>query len=514
MPNPAPRSEHSNLSEQLPLDIPPPPAALPAPGAPGPPLVPFPLGPLPVIDPLEPLQPPGLVPLPGMPPIAPESPITPAEPDEVDQMVQWYGPALVAYCRIWLPDPVAAADAAGHALIVARHHGDHLPASHLIRPWLYAVARLRCLAEPHPASVTGELTALSADPAAPAPAPRRDADELDMLSARLASDALCGLDRDDREFVELALRHQMDLTHTAAILGRPQDDVEHATTAAIDLMQAWANAVHLGRTGRSLCEVVTPLAQAWDNNPRRETRTKIRMHVTRCPTCSKAFNLRVSAEELLSHLPIPMLSALQQEHLIHPTLPPFPLELHWGPDGFPLQSDLTADHTEVEEAPVFSAGLRAANNRGFWDGDPDAEDARWWRDDPSPEDSPATGQAPSPPRLIDVTLAEGLQRLRRSLPAPSLGGAGRALRTLALTAACLLIAILLYVSLFDQPTPMRSSNTTTGAVGTVHEALNAPAEPLLQPSPPPPPTAALPELTPTPTPTPTARSPRAHRAPT
>ncbi|MFC7650617.1 hypothetical protein ACFQX6_67390 [Streptosporangium lutulentum] len=27
-------------------------------------------------------------------------------------MVQWYGPALVAYCRIWLPDPVAAADAA------------------------------------------------------------------------------------------------------------------------------------------------------------------------------------------------------------------------------------------------------------------------------------------------------------------------------------------------------------------------------------------------------------------
>ncbi|MFC7650619.1 hypothetical protein ACFQX6_67400 [Streptosporangium lutulentum] len=191
-------------------------------------------------------------------------------------------------------------------------------------------------------------------------------------------------------------------------------------------MQAWANAVHLGRTGRSLCEVVTPLAQAWDNNPRRETRTKIRMHVTRCPTCSKAFNLRVSAEELLSHLPIPMLSALQQEHLIHPTLPPFPLELHWGPDGFPLQSDLTADHTEVEEAPVFSAGLRAANNRGFWDGDPDAEDARWWRDDPSPEDSPATGQAPSPPRLIDVTLAEGLQRLRRSLPAPSLGGAGRA----------------------------------------------------------------------------------------
>ncbi|MGV9383537.1 hypothetical protein ACWDRB_47525 [Nonomuraea sp. NPDC003707] len=335
------------------------------------------------------------VPLPPGPTPAPSTADTPPGQDRLPSadLCDWYGADLADYCRLWLPDPDSAARAVGDVLAWARHHGAHLSQPHRIRAWLYALMRVRCLTDTEHSPSTGPSTG---------PFPAVSGEQAPQ--AQLALDALAALDRDDRELVELTLRHQLDHDDVAAILGRPPAEVAHAAQAAIDLAQAWANAVHLTRTGHPICPEAAPIAEAWDIGRRRETRTKLRMHIGRCPTCSKAVHMRTSMESLLAELPPITLTRQQRERILHDQPLAAAMSVELDSSGFPRQPDALQPGLPAEEAPLLAADLRAANDVDFWAETERDEDARLWRrparpaaDEVSapPSSSPAGDVAPS-----------------------------------------------------------------------------------------------------------------------
>ncbi|MDG9704388.1 sigma-70 family RNA polymerase sigma factor [Streptomyces sp. DH37] len=198
---------------------------------------------------------------------------------------------LFTYCLSVMCEHEAAVSVLGEALAVAerqRRRGRTPADTALHRPWLYALARWSCLrrlaerrgARPEPPEVPGALAA----------ARRREL-------AALAWPEAAGTGPEQREALELAVRHHLPVHEVAAVLGTDHDGTELLLSSAACEVERTRTA--LAVVDRGGCPAVARLAGDREVLLGSALRRELVRHVDECPEC------RRTAERVLAGGPWP-----------------------------------------------------------------------------------------------------------------------------------------------------------------------------------------------------------------
>ncbi|MGW7440577.1 BACON domain-containing protein [Streptomyces sp. NPDC054849] len=222
-----------------------------------------------------------------------------------------YLDGLFTYCLSVLCDHDTATDVLGDVLAVAERHPGRCPDEGDRRAWLYALARwgcLRRLAEQrrarqgaHSARRAPEHTARGRAPGADTASDRvPEAHRLLDVSAyrrtelaRLAWPEAAGTTPEQREALELAVRHRLGVPELASVLGTPQAAARELLSGAACEVERTRTALAVVETGS--CPAVSRLTgdddgDGGDGNVLLSStlRAELVRHVDDCPRCRRA----------------------------------------------------------------------------------------------------------------------------------------------------------------------------------------------------------------------------------
>lgn len=217
-----------------------------------------------------------------------------------------YGAGLYAYCRSLVTNPVDAADAVQDTFVVAAAWVGGLRDPGRLRPWLYAVARNECrrqLAGPHLSrSVADDDATMISQRIQDSPA------QLDQLEQRkLVLSALAGLDRGDREIIELTLRDELYGADLADALGVPRNQAQAMAIRARTRFEAGLAMVMAARPGQDTCAELAGLLANSSDELSRPARKQVRRHLATCQSCAERQRQSVNAVAMLNAVPAPVL---------------------------------------------------------------------------------------------------------------------------------------------------------------------------------------------------------------
>ncbi|MEU8779246.1 hypothetical protein [Streptomyces sp. NPDC048606] len=176
-----------------------------------------------------------------------------------------YLDGLFTYCLSVLCDHDVATDVLGDVLAVAERHPGRCPDEGERRAWLYALARWACLSRlaerrrarqgAHSARRTPEHTDAGHAPDAP---PGLDVNAYRRTElARLAWPEAAGTTPEQREALELAVRHRLGVTELASVLGTPAPAARELLSAAACEVERTRAALAVVETGN--CPAVSRL---------------------------------------------------------------------------------------------------------------------------------------------------------------------------------------------------------------------------------------------------------------
>lgn len=202
---------------------------------------------------------------------------------------------LFTYCLSVLCDHDAATAALGDVLAIAERRGSRGPAADAeLKPWLYALARwvcLRALAEAKRkrqgahASGSASRVPKEAQPTAPAPVPDETDRQRRRELAQLAWPEAAGTTPEQREALELAVRHQLAPKEVAAVVGMDIVKTRDLLASAACEVERTRAALAVVETGT--CPIVARLTG--DNQLLLGTalRRELVRHVDDCPRCRR-----------------------------------------------------------------------------------------------------------------------------------------------------------------------------------------------------------------------------------
>ena len=205
-----------------------------------------------------------------------------------------YAGGIYGYCHWVLHQPEPAAEALRETFVVAATLGD-LPEAPKLRPWLYAVARNECQRRlatmpAHPGDHADGAAAVANLPDHLVHEADRPAEELDPEQAEwreLTQAVLAELEPDEREVIELILRHDLYDSDLATALGVSWSQAYALTSRARGRLEQNLGTLLIARTKREDCPALGALLADWDGQPLPEqTRGPISEHVERCAVCA------------------------------------------------------------------------------------------------------------------------------------------------------------------------------------------------------------------------------------
>ncbi len=227
-----------------------------------------------------------------------------------------YAESLYGYCHVMLNDPEDAADAVQDTFVIAagRLGGLHDPRK--LRPWLYAVARNEChdrlrTTEAGP----DEADDLADDLADPADPSADDGPERAELR-RLVRAALAGLNPDEREVIELGLRHDLHGADLAAVLGVPRNQAHALASRARGQLEKALGALLVARTGRRACPELDLLLEDWDGRLTVPTRKRVSRHIDQCDVCTDRMHRALRPAALYGMAPLAPLPDVLREDVL------------------------------------------------------------------------------------------------------------------------------------------------------------------------------------------------------
>ncbi|MFJ9775291.1 sigma-70 family RNA polymerase sigma factor [Kitasatospora sp. NPDC101157] len=197
---------------------------------------------------------------------------------------------LFTYCLSVLCEHDAAADALREVRELARRHGARLAEPGLVRAWLFSLARYCCLRRLADGTGGDTGVAAGAEPGAGREAELTEAEAVRRRRelASLAWPEAAGTDPEQREALELSVRHRLTPLEVAAVLGLPFDrtrgllataEAEVARTRAALLVLGVGSCPELDRLGGAGAESW----RDWVLGP--ALRRELVQHVVDCPTC-------------------------------------------------------------------------------------------------------------------------------------------------------------------------------------------------------------------------------------
>ena len=203
-----------------------------------------------------------------------------------------YADPLYKYCLAWLGEPTEAAGAVRDTFVIAAARAAarlvDLREPNRLRAWLYAVARNECQRITRP----GRPVFASAQ-APDATAADAYAGE-DAERARLLDAATRGLTPDEREVIELELRHGLALAEVAAVVGVSGRQANALASRARKHLEACLGAVVVARAGRrNYCDSLSRMLTDWDGQLTVPLRKQLHRHIGRCPACSTRRDLEL-----------------------------------------------------------------------------------------------------------------------------------------------------------------------------------------------------------------------------
>ncbi|MEV4439806.1 hypothetical protein AB0K09_12420, partial [Streptomyces sp. NPDC049577] len=209
---------------------------------------------------------------------------------------------LFTYCLSVLCDRGAALAALGEVLALAERRSDRAPAAEeLHRPWLYALARWACLRR-----------LADAAPGAPdAAADPRHRAEL----ARLAWPEAAGTTAEQREALELAVRHHLAPHEVAAVLRLDADTTRTLLSSAACEVERTRTALAVVESGH--CPVVARFTGDTEVLLGAALRRELVRHVDECADCRRTAERATAGEPwpgtAASNEPLPVLRAPRSE---------------------------------------------------------------------------------------------------------------------------------------------------------------------------------------------------------
>jgi RNA polymerase sigma factor (sigma-70 family) len=254
-----------------------------------------------------------------------------------------YAVSLHAYCRAMLAEPTDAADAMQDTFVIADSRLADLRDPDLLRPWLYAVARNECHRRIRSrAAAEDEIGDLTDDGAGDPEWSDRD----ELRGLLLA--AVNGLSPDDRELIELTLRHELDAADLADVLDVSTEQADWLASRARAQLERSVGVLLVARTGRQNCADLDELLADWDGQLTNLMRRQVGWHIQDCPVCGARKRRELSPAMLLSVLPLMAAPAGLREQVLSLVTDPSPEAAHYrelvadraepfGPYGFPEQ---------------------------------------------------------------------------------------------------------------------------------------------------------------------------------
>jgi RNA polymerase sigma factor (sigma-70 family) len=190
-----------------------------------------------------------------------------------------YAASLYGYCRWMLHEPADAAGALQHTFAIAVTKLGGLQDPRKLRPWLYAMARQEChrrLSTTSPSS--------AADAAGQPADDSRDTGRAELR--RLIRATVDELEPDEREVIELSLRHHLNDSDLAVVLGMPANRAYALASHALGQLEKALGMLLIARTGRTTCAALDELLAGWDGWLTSQMRGLVGRHIEECQACA------------------------------------------------------------------------------------------------------------------------------------------------------------------------------------------------------------------------------------
>jgi RNA polymerase sigma factor (sigma-70 family) len=200
------------------------------------------------------------------------------------EIYERYADRIHDLCVAILDSHHDAADAFSDTFLVAARRLTDLRDPSRLRPWLYAIARNNCRAVIRARQRTRPLEQAGADIGVDVDMNRRVARaEL----AELIHQARAGLSDRDQEVLDLHLRHELDGSELAQVLGLSTANAYKLTQRVRDRIERSLGALLVARLGRADCETLAEILRGWDGRFTPLIRKRVARHVDDCPTCER-----------------------------------------------------------------------------------------------------------------------------------------------------------------------------------------------------------------------------------
>ncbi|GGO15522.1 sigma-70 family RNA polymerase sigma factor [Microbispora bryophytorum] len=214
-----------------------------------------------------------------------------------------YADRLSDYAYALVGDLDAAERAVHDALVAASCCADRLKEPARLRAWLYALTRFHSASRK---SAT-QKSATRKSAAGPVIAVEESADP---PLAALVREALEELGDNEREVLQLAVRHGLTTAEIGSVLGLASRQVSARLTRARNHLENAAAALVLARAGRAHCPELSALVDhgvgaAWQDGPLGPpVRKRLSKHIAACEICREGRGRHVSAARLLDMVPV------------------------------------------------------------------------------------------------------------------------------------------------------------------------------------------------------------------
>jgi RNA polymerase sigma factor (sigma-70 family) len=227
--------------------------------------------------------------------------IVAGDPGGIAAAYDRYAVALYAYCRSLLRQPEDAADVVQDTFLIATSKLGALRDPGKLRPWLYAVARNECLRRLRNGEATAPLDEAADTPtAAPDVGDAAEQEELRQLIMA----AIDGLNRGERDVIELSLLHELDGDDLADALGVTRNHAHALLSRARSQLERSLGALVVARTGREACAELDAALAGWDGQMNVLVRKRVSRHIERCKICGERKRRELSPALFVGVLPL------------------------------------------------------------------------------------------------------------------------------------------------------------------------------------------------------------------
>ena len=297
--------------------------------------------------------------------------IVAGDPGGIAAAYDRYAVSLFAYCRSLLREPEDAADVVQDTFLIATSKLGGLRDPGKLRSWLYAVARNECLRRLRSGEATAALDEAVNTPTASADV--GDAAEREDLR-ELIQAAIDGLNRGERDVIELNLVHELEGDELADALGVTRNHSHALLSRARSQLERSLGALVVARTGRHACAELDAILADWDGQMNVLVRKRVSRHIERCTICGECKRRELTPALFAGALPLVALMPGFRERVLRLCADrTLAAQVHratvgaragsFGPNGFPRSVKLPGPggwHRVLQHSHAMTAGTATA----------------------------------------------------------------------------------------------------------------------------------------------------------